>query len=96
MVPLQEWWSNLQQLAQADEDLRIADPIFTLLPYLEKMASSPSDSVDIRLETKITCERSPTLASDCPIIDESLISRYLAYWKQIGFLNDVNLLPIPL
>ncbi|KAK9760034.1 hypothetical protein K7432_016358 [Basidiobolus ranarum] len=96
MVPLQEWWSNLQQLAQADEDLRTVDPIFTLLPYLEKIVSSPLASVDIRLETKITCERSPTLARDCPVIDESLISRYLTYWKQIGFLNDLDFLPIPL
>ncbi|KAK9760610.1 hypothetical protein K7432_015198 [Basidiobolus ranarum] len=96
MLPLQEWWTNLQQLAQADENLRTEDPIFTLLPYLEKMASSPSDSVDIRLDTRITCERSSTLARDCPVIDESLISRYLTYWKQIGFLNDLDLLPIPL
>ncbi|KAK9679580.1 hypothetical protein K7432_016227 [Basidiobolus ranarum] len=96
MLPLQEWWANLQRLAQADEDFRTEDPIFTLLPYLEKMASSSLNSFDIRLDTTITCEKSLTLANECPIIDELLISRYLTYWKQIGYLNDLDLLPIPL
>ncbi|KAK9662465.1 hypothetical protein K7432_018159 [Basidiobolus ranarum] len=94
MIPLQEWWTNLQHLGETNDELRGEDPIYMLLPYLEKVANSPSNSMEIRLDTKITCERSPTLSKECPIIDESIISRYITYWKHVGFLKDSDLLTI--
>ncbi|ORX83914.1 acetyl-CoA synthetase-like protein [Basidiobolus meristosporus CBS 931.73] len=88
MMSMEEWWINLLELAQSDSHLRATDPIFTLLPFFEKMAHAPSPSTEIKLSTTITCERSLALGQECPQIGESLIARYLDYWRQIGFLDE--------
>ncbi|KAK9708029.1 hypothetical protein K7432_009870 [Basidiobolus ranarum] len=87
LLPLKEWWTNLLQLAQSNDTLRREDPITALLPYLEKMAHSEIRPTSIKLDTKLTCRKSRTLAKNCPIIDEILLSSYIQYWKQTGFLT---------
>ncbi|ORX83915.1 hypothetical protein K493DRAFT_360885 [Basidiobolus meristosporus CBS 931.73] len=88
MMSMEEWWTNLLKLTQTKNGLKPDDPILTLLPFLEKMASSPSATTFGRLDTEVTCDRSVTLAKECPTINETLISSYLDYWRQIGFLDE--------
>lgn len=82
-VSPQEWWGAIE----ADEE----NPCLAIQGYIEQTIVKPQGHRSKKshapptLDISLTLKLSPSLAN-CPQLDQSLWSRYLTHWSELGFI----------